>query len=245
MHVEKNNPDIGFPTWEEINAFLSIEPNEIEKIALIERIRNNKPSDLAGEGLQKFLHKNGYNHDAARKWILEFNLKPQNNRVIRNTNFYVKAIAASLLLVVAIGLVLRIQKNSTKWKQFYTTDPGLAIEMGAQISTKMTTWSYHYRTGNFESALNELNTLTNSDTIHFYRASCYFELGKATECLSELTGMRSTLQGRAVLLKAFCYWSLDDENRARKIFRELCFLENSIASRQACFILTNAFPNEP
>ena len=245
MHVEKKNPDVGFPTWEEINTFLSIEPDEIDKIALIERIRNNKPSDLAGEGLQKFLHKKGYHLDAIRTWIHEFEPKSNARPSMRNSNFYIRATAAALLLTIAIAWFLSSQKANTKWKSYYTTDPGMPIEMGSQISSNMSTWSYHYRTGYFESALSELNTLTNNDTIHFYRASCYFELGKAKESLSELAAMQSTLQGRSVLLKAFCYWSLGDENIAKETYRELCFSENSIASRQACFILTNAFKNEP
>jgi hypothetical protein len=245
MHIEKNNPDSGFPTWEEINAYLSIEPEEIEKIALIERIRNNKPSDLAGEGLQKFLHNKGYHLDAIRTWILEFEPKSNAGRKMRNTNFYIRAMAAVLLLAIAIAWFLGREKGSTKWRQYYTTDPGMPIEMGGQISSNVSSWSYHYRTGFFESALSELNRLTNNDTIHFYRASCYFELGRAKESLSELAAMQSTLQGRSVLLKAFCYWSLGDEDLAKETYGELCYSENSIASRQACFILTNAFKNEP
>lgn len=245
MHTEKSNPNNGFPTWEEINEFLTLEPNEITETALIERIKNNKPNDLAGEGLQKFLTKKEYRLDALRVWIRAFMTKSNLKQTTRTTNFYVRAIAATLILVVAIGLVLRFRNDTTTWKQYYTTDPGIPIEMSGQNSSDITSWTYKYRTGYFESALNELNNLTNNDTIHFYRASCYFELGKTTACLSELSRMQSTLQGRSVLLKAFAIWSEGNDNGAEEIFRELCFSENGIASQQACFIVRNAFGSAP
>jgi hypothetical protein len=244
MEYKKNNPDAGFPTSEQLKEFLARETNATEKTKFIERIRNNEPVDLAGEGLQKYLQKNDYNLESLGEWIHHFKPSSGKIRSIHNTNSYFKAAAAILILGIAIGVVLKNQNEATKWKQYYVTDPGLPIEMGSKPIQEISAWIYQYRTENYESALNQLKNLVSNDTIHFYRASCYFELGETGECITELGAMRSTLQGRSVLLKAFCYWRMGDEKMAKLTFRELCFSENSIASRTACFILTDAFQNE-
>lgn len=244
MKNQHNHLGSEFPEKSEIQELLRGTINSAHAIELLERIKQNEPNDDFGRGLKAYLNQNGASIETLRLWINRVSKRQLNrNRRRQFPNYrHIAAASVIILLSLSIGYIATRNEDQT-WKLYYKTDPGFPVLMGNNVLNAK--WMQQYRAGNFRETLHLLNSIPNSDTIQYYRAACFFELGEIDSSQMQLNKLNSSMQGRTELLKAFCLWRQGEIQQSIQIFETLCATENGIAASQACRIVSEAFDSRP
>jgi hypothetical protein len=232
--------DNGFPNWEELLAFIEDKAEANVASDLLLRIMNNRPNDMVGEGLKKYLQKKGHNQQTLRAWIIEAKKRPLKKRNANLFRNYKLAAAASVIIVLSLAIFYYLsQPDRNQWMKWYKTDPGFPILMGNSDTNNL--WMQQYRYRNYQTALELMEAEEENDTLLFYKAVCFFELGDTEKSLANLKLIKEDYQDKAILLEAFCYWREGDQPLAKALFSNLCVAENGIPAAEACAIIKSAF----
>jgi hypothetical protein len=240
MSNQETNSDYNFPSWDELLAFIEDKADSNEASDILHRIMKNSPHDLAGEGLKKYLQKKGHNQQTLRAWIIEAKKRPLKRRNANLFLYYKLAAAASVIVVLSLAIFYYVsQPDRNQWMKWYKTDPGFPILMGNSDTNNL--WMQQYRYRNYQTALEFMEAEEENDTLLFYKAVCFFELGDTEKSLASLKIIKENYQDKANLLEAFCYWREGDERLAKELFSKLCAAENGIPSAEACAIIKSGF----
>lgn len=104
------------------------------------------------------------------------------------------AVAASIAGVMLISYFVWPQKRmpSELFMSYYEPYPNI-YQTRSQESTDLASALINYSSGDYEGALNSLNSLKEStDGVHFYRSLCYLSLNQPEEALRSIKNLSKT-----------------------------------------------------
>lgn len=183
-------PHISEEQLEEFDRFHLKQMSPKEESDFAKRL--NSDSELKAQFDSFLLMAEAVEETSLREQLNDFHSSLENTGVRKIPSFSrrsVFAIAASLLVLISLGILLRPweDSNTKLFNSYYSADPGLPTVMGENHNYAFYEGMVDYKQGNYELAIEKWQKLhaakANNDTINYFLASALMANGKTQNAI--------------------------------------------------------------
>lgn len=237
--------NVTFPSWDEIRMLMEGHLDNEQETILLERIKNSKTNDPAGNALKGLLERNNYKTSALKKSNLRLRNKVTRAYKSGYNSFPLKRIAAIFILVSGLATVLYLMNSNPDFSKAYTRDPGFPVYLSNENYSNA--WMEAYRAGDLNKSLEKIlkrDDFSVNDTLKYYAAVIYYEDENYEKTLNLLNSIvDSTFIYKSIMLKSFSNYKLNKSDSARA---QLLYLSqfNNADGHEARAYLKKYFDNK-
>lgn len=222
-------------TYQEIVTSLL---NHKEVPYFINYIKNNEFKEDELAGLKLFLENNRYEINLLSAFLNPPNLITLETKQTTYANYY--KIAAAVMILLAIGYVVKITSTPKSIENYMTIDSGFKVWMSeTSKNTDLLNGMSYYKNANYMEAYTHFKKLPNNDTAQYYSAICLIQLKRINEAESYLNKIpkSSVYKKKSSYYLSLCHLSNHNTKKALEELRMVSYTDSLMEEKRKMILI--------
>ena len=216
---------------EEIERYLDGEMTDQDKLAFEQRLTTEPILKQEYDVLNSVVNQvQSSKREELKSLLQKADLELDDKPIIqpKGVLFWRYAIAASITMMIGITVFYYYSNNKVDNREklvaaYWQKDNGLPVLMDEKSNASLDNAMTAYKSGNYDYAFSQLESLTQTDTVLYYEGLCSFELKKdaTTYILHVAENNSSVFQAKAKYYLLLLYIKADKKEDVVKLMNEL------------------------